>query len=347
MVSPQAHRNRGKDLGLSPVGSGPFRFVEWQRGQQLVLEGLEESWRGRPALDRLVFKAVPDETARLRLLERGEVQLGGSVSLDLLPQLQAATDLAADVVPSAQALGMAINTQVSPFDDRRVRQALNYAIDKEALANALYQGQAVALGGPVAPSVRGAFPQTPYPFDPARAKRLLAEAGFPNGFETQLLSSSGRFPKDAALGQEVQKQLQAVGVRAHLDVQAVSQFTLAVTKSVDETALRLSTVGWLPASGDVYEALYPLFHSSQWMPKGFNTSFFKSPALDRLFERAITAEPAQRDQLFWQAQELLHDEAPWIFLLSPRMVVARSARLHEPVVMASGLVTVSERTWLE
>src|SRR5205085_876073 len=111
-----------------------------------------------------------------------------------------------------------------------------------------------------------AVPSEPYPFAPARARSLLAEAGFPNGLEAPLLGTQGRFPGEVALLQEVQRQLVAVGVKVRLEQLDLTQFNAALTKAADETSLRMSLSSWLPPTGEIRSALYPLFHTSQGMP---------------------------------------------------------------------------------
>jgi ABC-type transport system substrate-binding protein len=295
----------------------------------------------------VVFDPVPDASARLLLLEAGEVALAGSITPDLLPLLRRDRRLAADIAESARSVGIALNTRVAPLSDLRVRQALNYAVDKEAIVRTVYQGQATALGGALSPEVLGSLQASPYAFEPERARRLLAEAGLANGFETSLLSSRGRFPGDLAVAQEVQRQLLLVGVRLRLEVQDGAQFNAAVTRAAGETSLRLLLTSWLPANGDARSALHPLFHSSQAMPRGFNSSFFGNQQLDELIDSATRAtEGSERDRLCREAQELIREEAPWIFLVSPKTIVARSVRLHEPVITPLEVVTVSERSWL-
>jgi ABC-type transport system substrate-binding protein len=346
MVSPQAHRANPQELAKRPAGTGPFRFKE-VRGDRLVLERFEACWRGRAALDRVQMTGVPDESARTLLLESGEFGLA-SLTAELLPRVEAHPLLKAEAAPSARALGIAIHTQIPPLNDRRVRQALNVAVDRAALAQAVYRGHATPLGGAVGPGVRGGSSPQPYPFDPARAKALLAQAGYPGGLELPLLGSRGRYPRDSALMSELHKQLTAAGFKLRLELLDQSGYTLEVTRASDETTLRLSLMGWLPPSLEARGALFPLFHSSQWVPKGQNTSFFKNSQLDDLLERAGRAlEPRDGERLYRQAQELLHDEAPWIFLLSPKLIVGHAATLHEPRVLANEVVTVSERTWIE
>lgn len=331
-----------------PVGTGPFRVAEWRRGERLVLDRWDDSWRGPPLLDQVIFKPVPDDAARLSLLESGDVELIGSFPLALLYRLAAESGVDVDPVPTARVLGISLNTRVAPLSDRRVRQALNYAIDRQALIETVYDGLARPLAGAVAPPLAGESGLTPYPYDPARARQLLAEASLASSLELAFVGPNGRFPKDAALAQEVQRQLQAVGVRTRLEPLDGPRYTAELTKSAEETSLRLALVSWLPVTGEASGTLYPLFHSSQWMPKGSNSSFFKNERLDALLEQLARAtDPAWRDLAAARAEELLREEAPWIFLAAPSMAVARSSRLHDPFASAWELVTVDEKTWLE
>lgn len=348
LVSPVAPRGAPADFGRSPVGSGPFRFAGRAPNGELRLDRWDEGWRGPPLLERVVFRPTPDEAARLALLERGEAHLVGPVALERLPDLQGTDGLAVDFFPTARVLGVALNTQVAPFTDKRIRQALNAGLDKDALARGVYAGQATPLGGPVAPSVRGAAALLPYAFDPGRARKLLTDAGFPSLLEFPLVGARGRVAGDASLASAIQQQLQASGVRVRLELLDPTEYSATVTKAADETPLRLTVVDWLPRTLDLRAALYPLFHSSQWMPRGQNASFYKNPVFDGLLERATeAADPAEADRLFRRAQDLLRDEAPWIFLLSPKTPAARSADLHEPLLLPTELVTLSERTWVE
>ena len=347
IVSPAAHRQGERRFSEQPVGSGPFHFVE-RAGSRIVLERWEGSWRGAPRLSRVVFRTGQEEKARLALLREGSVQVASPLSPDASTEVARDEALQLELAPSARVIGIAINTQAPPFDDRRVRQALNYAVDKEALARSVFSERATVLGGPLSPAVQGAFPLSPYPYDPDRARALLVEAGLAGGLEAPLLATDGRFPGDAALGRAIQQQLHAVRVKARLEIADQPGYVSAITKAPDGTALRLTLVSWLPTTGEPRDALYPLFHSSQWMPRGYNASFVKDAYLDELLEQGTRATAASsQERAFWQAQELLREEAPWVFLLSPAAVVPRSPRLHEPVVTATEVVTVSERTWLD
>lgn len=346
LVSPASLEASAPPAGGPLAGTGPLRYIGVQNGAH-VLERWERCWRGAPAVDRVAFVPIPDRAERLRRLLEGSVDLIAPLGLDQLAQLADRDDLAIDAAPSALALGIAINTQVAPFTDLRVRQALNYGIDRADLVASIYQGRASALSGPLGAALEGAPPLPFYPYDPTRARALLAAAGYSRGLDVQLLACKGRFPADVALARAVAQQLQVVGVRAEVNLLSSADYITALTRGADEATARLILVGSQPADGTALAALHRFFHSSQWAPKGQNASFFRDPRCDDLLDRAWhAANLSERDRYVWQALELIQQQAPWIFLVSPHVLAARSARLREPLLSPLGWATISERTWL-
>lgn len=275
IYSPEAHKKYGNDLTLHPVGTGPFKFVDWVKGNHLTVERWDGSWRGKPYLDRVVFKVVPEDSSRTLMLESGDAQLIAFVPPEDASRLQGNANLVVDTYQSARTLALSLNTQADPFKDLRVRQALNYAIDKASIAKNLYQDMAVPWGSPSGPLITGTAEIPPYSFDQAKAKRLLADAGFPNGVEVTLLSPRGRFLKDVELMQEVQNQLRSVEVKVKLQLMEYAAFTAAQFKPLEESQVQMFLQGWVPSTGEARWTMFALFESTQWVPKGSNGSFYR------------------------------------------------------------------------
>lgn len=348
IYSPTAHQKYGKDLTLHPVGTGPFKFVEWKKGDQLVVERWDESWRGKPYLDKVIFKVVPEESSRALMLESGDAHLMAFVPPELATRLEDNPDIVVTQYQSARVLGLSLNNQWEPFTDVRVRQALNYAIDKDSIVENIYQGNAKVSGGPSGPLITGSYEVPPYPYDPEKAKELLAEAGYADGLEVTLLSPKGRFLKDAELVQEVQKQLGEVGVQVKLELMEYAAFSAAMHKSLEETEVQMFLQGWVPSTGEARWTMYAMFDCDMWVPTGSNGSFYCNPDMDEWIEKATSAPDAeQRDEYLKQAQQLAHDDAVWVYLLATPQIAAQSAKLHDPWLSAFEFVTVSEKTWLE
>ena len=191
VVSPTAAAKYGKDFRNHPVGSGPFIFREWRQRDQVVLDANPDYWKGKPKVDHLVFKEYPDAQPALLALKRGEVQIMGDVATPVIASIRSDPSLVVLTQPGLAVNGMAMPNDMPPFTDKRVRQALNYAVDKEAIDKALYGGLATPMVSPL-PEAQWGFDKTMtgYPYDPAKAKELLAAAGVKPGLKVELLAYS-------------------------------------------------------------------------------------------------------------------------------------------------------------
>ncbi|MBV9521760.1 MAG: ABC transporter substrate-binding protein, partial [Alphaproteobacteria bacterium] len=184
VVSPAAASKYKADFRNHPVGTGSFIFKEWRRGDQIVLDANPAYWGGKPKLDRIVFKVYPDPQASLLAMKRGDVHILADVSTPTIPAIRSDPNLVLLTQPGLAISGVGLPFDAKPFSDKRVRQALNYAVDKNAINKSLFQGLAVPMTSPLPeaqwsfdPSLKG------YPYDPEKAKSLLAEAGLGKGFK--------------------------------------------------------------------------------------------------------------------------------------------------------------------
>jgi ABC-type transport system substrate-binding protein len=347
IVSPAAHQKWGKDLTLHPVGTGPFKFVEWVKGDRVVLERSDTYWGGRPLLDRVAVKTVREDSARVLMLEAGDADLILNIPPEDIPRLRKDPRFAIDSIPTARALYVVINVQKKPFDDVRVRQALNLAVNREAIVKSLFQGNAGAISGIVAPLQNGFAKLPGYAFDPKKAKELLAQAGVP-ALKVKLWSPKGRYVKDFELAQAVQQDLAAVGVEAALNTMEWGAYLSATKTAPDQTDRELFLLGWSPSTGEAQWGIYPLLHSSQLAPKGDNRGFFVSKALDDAIDKATTAtSDAARLGALREAQQIIIKDAPAIFLISPNMIVGASKKVHGVVNLPLELTYLTEKSWKE
>jgi peptide/nickel transport system substrate-binding protein len=316
VVSPEAVHKFGKDFRNHPVGTGPFIFKEWRQGDQVVLDANPNYWGGKPKVDHIVFKVMPDAQAALLAIKRGDVHILADVSAQTLPAIRSDANLVVLTQPGLAVSGIGLPNDAKPFDDKRVRQALNYAVDRDALNKTLYQGLAVSMTSPL-PASQWGFDETlkGYPYDPAKAKQLLTEAGYPNGFSVELLSYStprGYNPAGPELAVAVQGYLQKIGVQASIRKQEMGAF-LAEVRSGKYGGM--FTVGWTGDNGDPDNFLYILFASPS-MPVG-DTAHYKNPEVDKmLLDARRSSDHAKRVELYKQAQRIILDDAPWIFVNS-------------------------------
>jgi ABC-type transport system substrate-binding protein len=345
IISPAAHQKWGKDLTLHPVGTGPFKFVEWVKGDRVVLERNDGYWGGRPRLDRVTVKTVREDSARVLMLESGDADLIVNIPPEDIPRLRKDPRFAVESIPTARALYVVINVKKKPFDDLRVRQALNYAVNREAIVKSLFQGNAEAISGIVAPLQNGFAKLPGYAYDPKKARELLAQAGA-SALKVKLWSPKGRYVKDFELAQAVQQDLAAVGVEAALNTMEWGAYLSATKTAPDQTDRELFLLGWSPSTGEAQWGIFPLLHSSQQAPKGDNRGFFASKALDDAVDKATTAT-SERARLgaLREAQQIIIGEAPAIFLISPNMIVGASKKVHGVVNLPLELTYLTEKSW--
>jgi peptide/nickel transport system substrate-binding protein len=328
IVSPTAVKKLGMDYPLSPVGTGPFKFVSWDRGQRVVLEKNASYWRHPVKVDRVIYRPIVEDQARLTELLTGALDLIVGTPPDFVAQLENNPKITLLKQVGAHVWYLGINNQKKPFEDKRVRQALNYAVNKEAIVRDVLKGTGATSVGPVLPKTWGAEAALkPYPYDPERAKKLLAEAGFPNGFTTTLWTpeSGSGMQSPVAMSTVIQANLRAVGINATLQTMEWGAF-LAKLRTKEQDLFALS---WMAGNEDPDMVMYPLLHSSQWTPGGPNRALYKNPKFDDLLHQArISTDQARRTELYREAQRILYDDPPWIFIDHEVQIAAFAKRVQ-------------------
>jgi len=312
--SPAAVTKYKKDFRNNPVGTGPYIFKEWRHGDQVVLDANPNYWGGKPKIDRIIFKVMPDAQAALLAAKRGDVHILADVSVQTVPAIKSDPNLVVVTQPGLTVSGIGLTAENKYFSDKRVRQALNYAVDKDTLNKTLYQGLAVAMVSPL-PSSQWGFDETlkGYPYDPEKAKQLLKDAGYPDGFEVELLSYSsprGYNPAGAELAVAIQGYLAKIGVKANIRKQEMGAFLAEIRSGKYQN---MFTVGWSGDNGDPDNFLWSLF-ASPAMPVG-DTSHYKNPEVDKLLlQGRQISDHDKRIAIYKQAQKIILDDAPWIFV---------------------------------
>jgi peptide/nickel transport system substrate-binding protein len=314
IVSPTAAMKSGLDYAAAPVGTGPFKFASWDRGQRVVLEKNPSYWRFPVKVDRVIFRPVTEDQARLTELLTGALDLIVGTPPDFVGQLENHPKVTLQKQVGAHVWYLGFNNAKKPFDDKRVRQALNYAVNKDAIVRDVLKGTGAVSKGPVLPGTWGDEGGIkPFPYDPERARKLLAEAGFPNGFSTTLWvpESGSGMQSPVAMSTVIQSNLKAVGVNVTLQTMEWGAY-LAKLRTKEQDLFALS---WMAGSEDPDLVMYPLLHSSQWTPTGPNRAMYKNPRFDEVLAQArLTTDQAKRAELYREAQRLLHDDPPWIFI---------------------------------
>ncbi|MDR3437369.1 glutathione ABC transporter substrate-binding protein [Telmatospirillum sp.] len=334
MISPAALEKYGHDIGRHPVGTGPYRFKSWA-GDTLETVRNDHYWKaGLPKVDGVTFKSVPENGSRVAMLKAGEAQLIFPVPPELVPVIANDKTLQLDKAPSIVVRFVSLNIAKKPFDDVRVRQALNYAIDKTAYCKVVYSGFCTPADTPLPVPLKFSVSQGVWPYDPAKAKALLAEAGYTKGFESEIVArNNSTFIRGM---QFIQQQLAEIGVKltvTPLEAGVEAQRIWGVEKPADSTVL-MNFNGWSSSTGDADWALRPLFWSKGFPPKLFNAAYYKNDAVDAALEAGIgTADDDKRAVAYKTAQDLIWKDAPWIFLGVDQIISAKSKSLSGAVVL--------------
>jgi len=308
--------NRG--FARHPLGTGPFVFDHWTPAQEIVVNKNPDYWEpGKPYLDGLKFLFSMTSTTALLRLERGDVDvLGDGVPPAQIPSLQVNPTWKSQVFSQPQIAGiyLSLNQQFKPFDNVQVRQALSWAINRERLCK-LQSGEAEPLWQFLPQGMPGAEPgKRYYGYDPAKAKQLLAQAGFPNGFSTTLYCHNvDPFPK---LAQSIQNDLAAVGVKASL--RTLDRNTYYAVQSTPHK-MPMSITEWYMDYPDPSDFVVALASKSNAINGGMNNSFWWDPEVEKLLVSSASLPTQERYAAYTKMQQIIMQNAPYVTLFQPVM----------------------------
>ncbi len=316
MVSPEQLRAlEPGDAITHPIGTGPFKLERWNRGEQVILTANEDYWGDRPYLDEVVFKFVPEDSARVVMLETGEADAIMRVPPLDVPRLDAHADVEVVHATSVRVIYIGFNNLREPFTDVRVRQALNYAIDKQEIVDVILGGAGEPSTAPIVPAVFGYYEAGPYEYNPEKAQELLAEAGYPDGFSATLYHPTGRYMMDATIAETVQSYLMDIGIDAELITMEWAAYLAHLQEPPETADYDMYMLGWGTVTLDADYGLYALLHSSQWPPAGWAVGFYKNAAVDAALDLARVTPPLDvRQALYETAVKGIWHDAPWLYL---------------------------------
>ncbi len=346
------HLLDGKDitaspLGRAPVGTGPYRLKEWKAGEKIVLEAFDGYWEGRPNIDRIIYRIIPDSATMFLELRAGSVDMMGLEPLQYTRQ----TDTAAFrknynkyryLASSYSYLGFNLNLPL--FQDKRVRQAISHAVNKQEIIDIVLLGLGKEATGPYKPGTWAYNPDVKrYPFDTARARALLAEAGWtakgPDGILTRggqrfaftLMTNQGNKTR-AKTAEVIQKNLKAVGIDVSIRIVEWAAF---LKEFVNPRKFDAVILGWtVPPDPDAFD----VWHSSKTGPAELNHVSFKNAEADALIEKGRrTFDQEARRKAYVRFQEILAEEQPYVFLYVPDALPIVSSRFQGIVPAPAGI----------
>lgn len=296
----------GDKLYDNPIGTGPYKFVSYQRGGNMVFTRNDEYWGGKAAIKEIVFRKVTEDAARLAALESGQADFINNVPDHEVARLQKHPRIRIDKIEGLRMFFLAFNMAFKPWDNKLVRQAANYSIDAPAIVKNIFDGIGYPINGPVGANVVGADPKLKrYPYDPQKSKELLTKAGFPNGCDIQLYYSAGRYPKDREVCQVVSAQMVKGGFRVELISQEWALFWDKQGVNGGKLPFYYIGRGSLTDADTLYD---------QYFRTGTTTrTNYSNPDLDKLVEeQQKTADQKKRIAILQNAGKMIMEEAPFI-----------------------------------
>jgi peptide/nickel transport system substrate-binding protein len=331
-----------------PIGTGPFKFVEWVKDEQMVFEANRDYWGGSPKIKTVIFKPIPENATRIAALETGDVDLIDAVPPDYVDQTPEGVEIV--TVPGTRAFYLGLNVNMEPFDDVRVRQAMNYAVDVEAIIESVLNGLARPIDNPLLPEAFGYIPTPVYSYDPEKAKSLLAEAGYPDGFEMELDTQ----PPLKEIAEALAGQLSAVGIQAKVNIMETAALYAKYEPGFSQTFL----TSWGNSEADADGMLSKQFYSNRYRcnllgPEGetgygntelgcYYTGYANAEVDEYVEAGARDVDPEKRKEYYAKALKIIVEETPWLFLYNPSEVYAKGDRVQGWVPRSDALIILDE-----
>lgn len=333
MSSPSAMRAKGEDYFREPVGTGPYQVVEWVKDDHITLKAFDDYWGVKPKITTVILRDIPDAATSLISLQKGEIDGWEYPQPNDLVRIARDPRLKIYHMQPNNIMYLAINNTKPPFDDVRVRRAINEAIDAKALVHNFYDPSAMVADEFLPAAIWPHGVKVSYAYDPADARRLLAQAGHPNGFSTTLWYMTlprPYLPQPQRVAEAIQANLRAVGINASLEGFEWGTYLQRVQNSEANLAL----FGWTGDNGDPDNFLYVILDKDSATPPGAqNVCFWKNDAFHGLVTQAqVVTDKAKRSELYLKALRLVHDEAPCVPLAhtSPPIAFNRRVRGYVP-----------------
>ncbi len=295
-----------EEFNQHPVGAGPFKFVSWELGGDVVLEAFEDYYKGAPEIKRIVFRTIPEAINRTIGLETGEVDLAFDLGISDLESLEGNDSVTTMTTPSNTVWYLGMNVQKAPLDNVKVRQAIAYALNPQDYIDIVFSGKATPAHNTMLPGgVEGYVPDTvTYDYNVETAKSLLAEAGYPNGFQTALWCADSQVMRDSAV--VIQEQLRQVGIEAEVKTMEQGQYYSETGKGSQDLFIMSKT------SIDPDSMLRAMYHTEAFGLSG-NRSFWATPETDEMMDKAsTTTDKAESMELYKEIQTIVAENVPLV-----------------------------------
>lgn len=342
-ISPKALGDDSENIGLNPVGTGPFEFSKWNQGDSLELVKYDDYWNEDSTnVEKVTYKPVPENGSRVAMLKTGEADFVYPLPDQNIKDLEENDDVVIDQTPSTIARYVSINTTKEPFNDEKIRKAMNYAVDKNAYINTINNGFGTILDSTMSSETQFYSQQETYDFNLDKAKELMKEAGYEDGFEAEIW---GNTTSETVQGMEFIKQ-QLDQINIDVTIKSMEEGTLSdeiyTPETPEEAKVQMWYVSWSPSSGDADGATRSLFSSEYYPPNGANTAYYHNEDVDKWINAANeTSDPEEQTSIYANLQSQAYGDAPWIFLASDTILSGHRKGVENVYVLPDGSVSIS------
>lgn len=355
IVSPKQIEAGQEALAQKPVGTGQYVFDEWVPGDHLKLSlntkwwGFDEKLAGGTALaagdagfKSVTFKPVKESASRVAMLQSGDAQIIWPVPEESVSVLKADPNVTMMEEEGLAVWYLTMNTQKKPFTDVKVRQAVNYAINKEAFLQIVKNGLGKVATAYMGPKTQFSKENTPYPYDPAKAKELLKEAGYPDGFTAKIIYTNTS--ANQKVMEFLKQQLAEVGITLELEGQEsaiVNQRIQGANVPGAEAEVEFYYSGWSSSTGEADWALRPLFMKESEPPLSYNISYYENEEVDKLFKEGLaTADASKRQEIYAKLQDILWEDVPAVPVLTGFNTIAVNNKIANVKVYPDNAVNM-------
>lgn len=337
--SPAALEKYGKEIGLHPVGTGAYVLDKFEPGTQLTLKANEGYFGDKPKYKQITFKYVGDASARIAALKSGQADVIDSVPVESADELKSSANIEVINKPGLQVFGIGMNQNNAVLQDKNVRQALNYAIHKDAIVKALFKGYGTVLSSPLALNTTGYVKAGEYGYDSAKAIKMLTDAGWKQGADGilqkdgkkmsfTLRTPDGMYPNDVMVAEAIQNQLKSIGVEVKINKVEKSTFWSSIKVPRDKVDFDMVLFGYNPSHGNgviQLDALFAANADETKAPPQWNFNWYSNKQVDQLIQGAgKTVDAAKQSELLGQAEKLIWDDAPYIWLYAKNNISAKA-----------------------
>ncbi|MBM7856069.1 peptide/nickel transport system substrate-binding protein [Desulfohalotomaculum tongense] len=339
IVSPTAVKKYGDDYISHPVGTGPFKFVKWERGQSIELVANKDYWDGPPKLDKLIFKFVKENSVRASELMTGSIDAMDGVDPNDVKTLEE-NGVIVTKNPGMNINYLAFFCNKEPFNNPKLRQAVSHAINRDAIVEHLYQGLATKANGPLPSFIPGYDKELkPYEYNPEKAKQLLAEAGYPNGLKVTLLTYTNPRPYNPVgqkLAEAIQNDLKKVGIDVEIRAYPWKEYKQVVSPVIVKEG-DMMIYGWIGDNGDPDNFLTLL--DSKEIAGSLNSAKYANEKVDKLLvEGRKEFDMAKRAEIYSELQQILVKDAPWVFISHATAMTAQNSSVENFNLHPTGVI---------